>query len=217
MLFDELEFPIQPTREVSCNGVSHRLKPFQAIIWLSVRPQIKDLPAAERARLPPDTPQIPAILDTGNNSTLSIQEAQLRPALDESHWRFSQNCPRYTRDASGRGTFIPKLWADVWLRADNPPANSLREHRIQLGNEGINFYPDGPPILGKHIDRFAWERLAKAHKMNMGIEPRLETIPGPHLPILGLGTLCRGNVHVEFRCEPTRLTVRVFLAPQPMD
>jgi hypothetical protein len=95
--------------------------PLQPVVWVSVT-------RAGLSELPPDTPQLLAVLDTGNNHNLAIKEEQL------TDWAklFVTDLPKLAMQARVRSVrgeeLIPVYEADVWLhpfpkRTDLPPLN----------------------------------------------------------------------------------------------
>jgi hypothetical protein len=117
------------------------VKPHQIIVWLSISP-------ADMVEWDPRTPAFPAILDSGNNFTLSIFTSQLmqwagiRPELLRVLGRIREG-----------GRHYPRHEADVWLHPNVPGTRERqagsRPCRLTL-EKGLAVYPDSvslPPHL----------------------------------------------------------------------
>lgn len=156
---------------VDVRGQQVRVKPFQIIVWVSV---------AEKgtSRLHPDTPRIPAILDTGHNHNFSIREQQLRQwaGLD----------PRLFPKLGTARVFeqrVDKRAANVWLQPN------VRNHRDQ--------FADRPPFC-LELDDGMFVFVSRADTPTAG----------PRLPLLGLRALRRSDLKVNLDCRKARLTIR---------
>src|SRR5687767_8949669 len=113
-VLDRLPCPTGPTPPLSVRGQDVPVKPYQVIVWVSV--SVADLLAWD-----PRTPAFPAILDTGNNFTLSIFQSQLtqwagvRPELLRVLGRIREG-----------GAYYPRHEADVWLHPNVPGSRERR-------------------------------------------------------------------------------------------
>jgi hypothetical protein len=87
-----------------------RLKPFQVLLWLSITHRGLE-------HLPPGTPRLPALLDTGHNHNLSLREEHLVHSGLETPWPWSSSLLK-VRDASGIERDVSRLLVDVWLHRD---------------------------------------------------------------------------------------------------
>lgn len=126
--------------------------PLQPVVWVSVT-------RAGLSELPPDTPQLLAVLDTGNNHNLAIKEEHL---ID---WAtlFVGDLPKLAVQARVRSVrgeeLIPLFEADVWLHPF-PKSTGLQPLNLEVDG-GIVCY-----------------RKARARKSR-------PLSPGPRLPLLG--------------------------------
>jgi hypothetical protein len=134
-LLSKLPYLAEPDT-VLVGGERVRLKDHQIIVWISIG-------AADAPDLAPDSPRLPAILDTGNNFTFSIRAAQLR------QWAgIDQNYLGLLGSIRHLGRNIPTRAAHVWLHrnrtgerdafTDQPP------YRLRL-KRGIAIYPQDMP------------------------------------------------------------------------
>jgi hypothetical protein len=139
-------------QRVRAGGSDVDLLPLQPVVWVSVT-------RAGLSELPPDTPQLLAVLDTGNNHNLAIKEEHL---VDWANL-FVDDLPKraiQARVRSVRGEdLIPVYEADVWLHPF-PQGRDLPPLNLEVGG-GIVCY-----------------RIAKAKKSRT-------LSPGPRLPLLG--------------------------------
>jgi hypothetical protein len=216
MLFDDVTFPVATPRKFTFDGKVYAIKPCQTIVWVSICPSAQLLKPSEREHLPEGTPKIPAILDTGCNSTLALREEHLRlSGLKAEDWRFDPSNPHTVRDVHNEVSLVPTLLAGVWLHAENPQSDGYSAHRLKLDNvgRGINLYLEGRPLLGKHIDFNCWHRFVEDYAAEKGTAPPSKPIAGPRLPVLGLAALCAGNVTVEFCCRSTEVRVKLHVPP----
>ena len=132
-ILDRLLYSTEQTPPITVGKQSVAVKPHQIIVWVSVG-------VADLLDWDPRTPAFPAILDTGNNFTLSIFESQLR------QWAGMR--PELLR-VLGRikegGKFYPRHEADVWLHPNVPGSRNPRSGRAPFRltlEKGIAIYPD---------------------------------------------------------------------------
>jgi hypothetical protein len=118
------------------------LKPYQILVWVSLaHPGIE--------HLPPETPRLPALLDTGHNHNLSLREEHLQHCALSPPLPWS-SVPLQVRDASGAEWAIPRLLVDVWLHS-NLPELADRPYPLRLGFRGVTCYPASGPVKGPHL------------------------------------------------------------------
>ena len=140
---------------VQVRGQSVRVKRDQIIIWVSV---------VEKGvrTLHPDTPRLPAILDTGNNHNFVIRRRHL---VD---WAGIH--PEYLRNLGPtrlRGRILPQLGANVWLHPNRPGHRdelAERPPKILECQGGIIVIPEADdrneprlPVVGLRVIR--WNKL----------------------------------------------------------
>jgi hypothetical protein len=119
-----------------------QLKPFQVLWWVSLTPP-------QQHQLPPGTPWLPALFDTGNNFTLSLREEHVKQAGPGLILAWSGS-PLYVRDGSGIVRTVPRLLVDIWLHS-NLPHLAGQPYPLRLGPLGVAYYPStgaakGPPL-----------------------------------------------------------------------
>jgi hypothetical protein len=93
---------------VQVRGRSVRVKPDQIVVWVSVSEM-------GLRQLHPDTPRLPAILDTGSNHNFVIRRSQLL------EWAGIH--PEYVGSLGPtrlHGRRLPQLAANVWLHPNRP-------------------------------------------------------------------------------------------------
>jgi hypothetical protein len=84
------------------------IKPYQIITWISIT-------ARPGLALPPDTPRLPVILDTGHSHNLSIQDRHL------ADWaRLDPATLPQIRTIRERGRQVPLHAANVWIHPNLP-------------------------------------------------------------------------------------------------
>jgi hypothetical protein len=127
---------LEKSGAVMVSGVRVPVKDHQIIVWVSIG-------SADAPDLDPNSPRLPAILDTGNTFTFSLRVAQLR------QWAgIHQEYLRLLGSIRHLGRNIPTRAAHVWLHrnragerdsfTDEPP------YRLQL-KRGIAIYPQDIP------------------------------------------------------------------------
>jgi len=119
-----------------------RLKPHQILLWVSLTQRGLE-------RLPPATPRLPVLLDTGHNHNFSLREDHLVRSGLESPWPWS-SIPLRVRDASGIEREVPRLLVDVWLYPD-PPQLGQVAYPLRLGFRGAACYPATSAVSGPHL------------------------------------------------------------------
>lgn len=123
-------------------GETIRLKPHQILLWVSLTHRGLE-------RLPPATPRLPVLLDTGHNHNFSLHEKHLMHSGLESPWPWS-SVPLRVRDASGIEREVPRLLVDVWLHPD-PPYPSGGAYPLRLGFRGAACYTAATAVSGPHL------------------------------------------------------------------
>lgn len=143
VLWQSLAFSATP-RELydPAGGEVIRLKPHQILLWVSLTHRGLD-------RLPPATPRLPVLLDTGHNHNFSLREDHLVRSGLESPWPWS-SVPLGVRDASGIEREVPRLLVDVWLHPD-PPQPGAVAYPLRLGFRGAACYPTTSDVSGPHL------------------------------------------------------------------
>lgn len=138
-----LAFSAAP-REVSepIWGEIIHLKPHQILLWVSLTHRGLE-------RLPPRTPRLPVLLDTGHNHNLSLREDYVLRSGLESPWPWS-SVPLRVRDASGMEREVPRLLVDVWLHADALQSDDAA-HPLRLGFRGAACYTVAGAVAGPHL------------------------------------------------------------------
>ena len=208
LLIDELVFPVSPRRTVVVRGEQKTLKPYQVVVWISVRPPAQFLPPAERDHLPRSAKTVAAVLDTGHNATRALRDDDLVAAgLPEEEWRYNPSRARAMRDASGEYNLVPTVLADVWIVSEPSADRAFTTVRLPLGNLGVNVYRKVPPAIGAHISADLWRKWLAEHGVSGQATPR--TVAGPALPLLGLGALCQGVLEIELQCCPHEVRLKV--------
>jgi hypothetical protein len=142
---------------VSAPGASVRVKPYQIVVAVSVSLQAL-------REWDPRMPGFPAILDTGNNHSLSISRGHLL------RWAGLQpEALRIIGAMRERQQRIPLHAASVWLHRNRPGERVLKDqepHPLKL-QQGIAVYPDdiGPrlPVLGL--------RALTQNQLHLAIDP----------------------------------------------
>lgn len=127
----EVEAPWSPGRA--------QLKPFQVVIWVS-------LTHPEAETLPPDSPRLPALLDTGHNHHLSLRVDHLLASGLSAPVSWSDR-PLRVRDAGGQDRDVPRLLVDVWIHS-NRSELAEQPYRLRLGFGGAACYPASGPFQG---------------------------------------------------------------------
>src|SRR5947209_1489909 len=94
--------------EVSCGLERIRIKPYQIIVWISITARLV-------RELAPQTPRIPAILDTGHSHNFSIQQRHL---TDWSRLALPTLSRRGTISIGGET--LPLHTAAVWMHPNQP-------------------------------------------------------------------------------------------------
>jgi hypothetical protein len=144
------------SKEVTVLGVKLKIFAYEPIVWVS-------LTRPDTTVLPPDAPKFPALVDTGNTLSLTIQESHLtawtRPALRAADLPLASG-PRPVHDASGNVVALPRREATLWLH--HYPEGTERAPLDLEVSGGILVYEASPAPPGQ------------------------STRPaGPHLPLLG--------------------------------
>jgi hypothetical protein len=161
-------------QKVKVGGAEIEVLPLQPVVWVSVT-------RAGLSELPPDAPQLLAVLDTGNNHNLAIQEAHLIEWAKLS----PEDLPKLAMQARVRSVrgeeLIPVFEADVWL------------HPFPKGT-------DLPPLNLEVDGGIVCYRKAKTKKSKA-------PSPGPRLPLLGgLAMRSRG---LRVTLDYNRLRLRI--------
>ena len=133
IVLDRFPIPERETLITGPQGVVVAIKAYQIVVEVSLA--VKGITA-----LDPETPRVPAILDTGLNHNLAIREEQLL-------WAKLPSVPRLGQVRIGAHT-LPLLAANVWIHPNRPGMRSAHEKRRPLLLEldgGIAVYPDGVP------------------------------------------------------------------------
>lgn len=178
-----LEGPLSITL---ANGRKVELVDRQIVLWISITPTTV-------IGLKSSTPRLPAVLDTGFNSTLAISEKQLKELadLDVSQLR------EFPEDVAGlpavKGVRVPTYEAAVWLHSN------LEGQRDELRRN--------PPY---------W---TNPHPGILILPPEI----APRLPLLGLRWLEQCGMQVTLDPLPTKdgqryslhCTIRSLLPPLP--
>ena len=149
----KLPFQRRPSAAVAADEVV-TIRPYQIIVWVSLAPK-------GQTTLPPDTPRLPAILDTGHSHNFSIQEQHL------ARWaRFTPGALQVLTRTRVNRVLVPQLAADVWIHPNQAGQrdrfSGARPLRLELPG-GITVFPAespaGPrlPLLG--LRALAWNRL----------------------------------------------------------
>jgi hypothetical protein len=143
VLWQSLAFSAAP-RELSdpAWGEVIRLKPHQILLWVSLTHRGLD-------RLPPATPRLPVLLDTGHNHNLSLRQDHLMRSGLEAPWPWS-TVPLRVRDASGVERDVPRLLVDVWLHGDGLQPNAAA-YPLRLGFRGAACYTLAGAVAGPHL------------------------------------------------------------------
>jgi hypothetical protein len=143
LLWQTLSFTSTP-REVSNPlwPTAVRLKPYQVLLWVS-------LTHRGLTQLPPGTPRVPALLDTGHNHNFSLREEHFALSGLESPVPWS-SMPLRVRDASGIEREVPRLLVDVWLHADAAQTSELA-YPLRLGFRGASCYLSDTTVSGPHL------------------------------------------------------------------
>lgn len=152
LLIDRLPTPAVERELQLRPGLSVKVKPLQPIVWISLAPpSVLDLPA--------NAPRFPAVIDTGFNQTLLIQDAHLQ------EWGGVNvgDLETYPGETARYGN---QIWhfrmADIWLHSlpeNEEPAN---EPYCLETHPGILVVADTQrrqrlPILGMRA--LAWNRI----------------------------------------------------------
>lgn len=123
------------TTTLTVQGQSVRVYPLQIIVWISI---------SEKGLLShaPDTLKFPAVLDTGCNHNLVIQDEHLM------RWAgiHSQYLPR-RRGTRVYGEVVPQLAANVWL---HPNVSRSRDELTNSGAFPLHLFP-GIAVIPKHM------------------------------------------------------------------
>jgi hypothetical protein len=119
-----------------------RLKPFQTVVTISLTH-----PHAEA--ILPGAPRLPALVDTGNNHTLTLRTEHLLASGLTAPFSWGSQ-PLKVRDASGTEMAIQRLLVDVWLHS-NRPELANHPYRVRLGARGAACYPTAGLLLGPPI------------------------------------------------------------------
>ena len=143
VLWQTLTFSATPREVIDPGWVTPiRLKPFQILAWVSLTHRGLE-------RLPPQTPRLPALLDTGHNHNLSLREEHLVPCGLTAPWPWSSS-PLKVRDSSGVEREVPRLLVDIWLHADASQPNAS-PYPLRLGFRGAACYLTAGPVAGPHL------------------------------------------------------------------
>lgn len=131
-------FRTETTAHVGAESVV--IRAYQIIVWVSLSPPTV-------LQLSPDTPRFPAVLDTGHNHNLSMQEEHL-------HGWAGVEAGSLTRRGEVRvGPYVlPLLTANVWLHRNKRGERDIFSRRppfcLELA-EGIAIYPRGMPTVAR--------------------------------------------------------------------
>jgi hypothetical protein len=141
-LLDRAPFPTRST-EVIIRSERIRIRANQIVVWITL--------SDSRTKVPnPASTPFPAVLDTGHNHTLSLQERHL--VVWAGITASSLSDAGFTRD---RGVRVALRFANIWVHANLPRSLDRladRPPHLLSAERGIAIYPGSSfprlPILG---------------------------------------------------------------------
>jgi hypothetical protein len=162
------------TQSLTVLGTALKILPLEPVVWISLTSP--DVPV-----LPEDAPRFPAVVDTGQASSLSIKQDHLARLTD------SLALPVLGRPAAlvyadGRRASLPRYQARVWLHGFHPdPARQPPPLRLPT-RDGIICYGPAPRERAASGWDWLWRLLGRAPSA----APTAAAVAlGPHLPLLG--------------------------------
>ncbi len=143
------------SKEVTILGIKVKVFAYEPIVWVSLTPP-------DMIVLPPDAPKFPALVDTGNTLSLTIQESHLtawtRPALRAVDLPLASG-PRPVHDASGKVVALSRREATLWL---HPYPEGTKRAPLDLEVSGEILVYEAPPATPRMTLRTARQGVQRS-------------------------------------------------------
>ena len=120
LVIDRLPIPNSPRNVTLANGDIVEIKPLQPIVWISISPPEIVLPGI-------DAPRFPAVIDTGFNNTLLIQDSHLERWADLSAGKLRLSP---VEPVAIWGQRLHFRLADVWLYSHEMEKPALASNQM---------------------------------------------------------------------------------------